>query len=49
MESQSTSIAKRESTEFATRNARLQDEIDKLQRDKDHLTGHITTLQQQVN
>lgn len=49
VEIQNATTAKRELNEYELRNIRLQDEINLLQRDKDHLTGHITTLQQKVN
>jgi hypothetical protein len=34
--------------EYGTHNARLHDEINLLQNDKDHLISHINTLKQQV-
>jgi hypothetical protein len=34
--------------EYELRNTRLQDEINTLQRDRDHSSGHLSTLQQRV-
>ncbi|CAF0781901.1 unnamed protein product [Rotaria sp. Silwood1] len=48
IEIQNATTAKRELGEYELRHVRLQDEINALQRDKDHLTSHISTLQQQL-
>ncbi|CAF2328878.1 unnamed protein product [Rotaria sp. Silwood2] len=48
IEIQNAATAKRELNEYELRYVRLQDEINGLQRDKDHLTSHISTLQQQL-
>ncbi|CAF0970607.1 unnamed protein product [Rotaria sordida] len=48
IEIQNASTAKRELNEYELRNVRLQDEINALQHDKDHLASHISTLQQQL-
>ena len=40
---------KHELTDYELRNTRLQDQINNLQREKDQLTGLISTLQQRVN
>ncbi|CAF3349004.1 unnamed protein product [Rotaria sp. Silwood1] len=48
IEIQNATTAKRELGEYELRHVRLQDEINALQRDKDHLTSHISTLQQKL-
>ncbi|CAF1141049.1 unnamed protein product [Rotaria magnacalcarata] len=48
IEIQNANTAKRELTEYELRNIRLQEEINIVQREKDHLTGHINELQQKL-
>ncbi len=48
IEIQNALTAKRESNEYELRNARLQDETNILQREKDQLTSLISTLKQRV-
>ena len=49
IEMQSASAAKRSVSEYELRDARLQEQLNLLQRDKDHLNSHISTLQQRVS
>ena len=49
IEMQSALAAKRSVSEHELRDARLQEQINLLQRDKDHLNSHISTVQQRVS
>ncbi len=48
METQNSQTVKRELNEYESRNARLQDQINALQREKDQLTSLNSTLRQRV-
>ncbi|CAF3551791.1 unnamed protein product [Rotaria socialis] len=48
IEVQNANTAKRELTEYELRHIHLQDEINIVQREKDHLTVHINALQQKL-
>ena len=49
METQNALSSKREANEYQLRLARLQDELNILQRDHDHLITHNRTLERTVN